>query len=197
MYFTDCVFPSRSILCQSNSSYKTLKVSSSSCEPWLPGFHLNWNNAPLQFLIRALLYEHKRHGSEQDGHDEQVIVVKHVCKCQTIAFRATVCLWICTVIVSSQLGYLHNQLSGLAILRFPFPPSLQLALCPIYHLVYAQLLYICIYLCCIVQQDWLWLGADSANYFFLYFFSIHCSWRSQVGVHCFFFQLSFSNEICF
>lgn len=110
------------LYCVNQIVHKTLKVSDLSCEYWLPSFHLNWNNVPLQFQIRALLYEHKRHGSEQDGHDEQVIVDKHVCKCETIAFRATVCLWISTVIVSSQLGYLHNQLSGPAILRFPFPP---------------------------------------------------------------------------
>lgn len=62
--------------------------------------------------------------AEQDGHDEQVIVVKQICKCKTIAFSVMVCLWICKVIVPLQLGYLHNQLLVSCYYVPPPPPPL-------------------------------------------------------------------------
>lgn len=58
--------------------------------------------------------------SSQDGPDEQVTVVKQICKCDTIAHRAMVCLCICRVIVPLQLGYLHNQLWASPICAFPY-----------------------------------------------------------------------------
>lgn len=54
----------------------------------------------------------QRHCSEQDELDEQVIVVKQICKFKTIVLHVMVCLWIFRVIVPLQLEYLHNQLSG-------------------------------------------------------------------------------------
>lgn len=110
-----------------------------------PSFELKQCTVPISDV--CIIWT-QRHCSEQDGHDEQVIVVKEICKCETIAFHVMVCLWISRVIVPLQLGYLHNQLSGLAIMCSPLFAavfSLQLAPCPIEHLVYAQLLYV--YMC--------------------------------------------------
>lgn len=106
----------------------------------------------------------QRHCSEQDGHDEQVIVVKQICKCETIAFRVMVCLWISRVIVPLQLGYLHNQLSGLAIMCSP-PPHTHIC-CSVFIAV-GSLPYIASCLCanycmraCFVLYYTTWLRAD-------------------------------------
>lgn len=123
-------------------------ISGFDCQLIQRCFHLNWNNAPWWFPMCALLYEHTDIVRGKMGMMSKVIVVKQICKCLTIAFRVMVCLWISRVIVPLQLGYLHNQLSGLAIMYFPLFAavfSLQLARCPIELLVYAHLLYVCMY----------------------------------------------------
>ena len=118
----------------------------------------------------------QRHCSEQDVHDEQVIVVKQICKCQTIASHVMVCLWISRVIVPLQLGYLHNQLWGLAIMYFSLFAavfSLQLAPCPIQiHIVYMHV-FVLLYMP-------VWLRADRA---YNSFSQINFRRRSQVIVH--------------
>lgn len=89
---------------------------------------LNWQPVLLQSGLKQctgrisdclFLIPTQRHCSEQDGPDEQVTVVKQICKLDTIALRVMVCLCIGRVIVPLQLGYLHNQLSDLATLCFP------------------------------------------------------------------------------
>lgn len=122
----------------------------------------------------CIIIRTQRHYSEQDGHDEQVIVVKQTCKCKTIAFRVMVCLWISRVIVLLQLGYLHNQLSGLAILCFP------LVCCSFFFITIGSLPYIASCLCAttvsmhvfFVLLDWVWLRADRANNSFSQFIAV-------------------------
>lgn len=140
-------------------------------------FHLNWNNALWQFSDVCIIIWTQRHCSEQDGHDEQVIVVKQICKCETIAFHVMVCLWISRVIVPLQLGYLHNQLSGLAIMCSP-------PICCSVFIAIGSLPYIASCLCanycmraCIVLYYTTWLRADRP---YNSFSPSHCCWRSQV-----------------
>ena len=154
-------FPaSRHLLCCINRIVSKLWE----CQTWTASsaqqhsFHLNWNNALWQFSDVCIIIWTQRHCSEQDGHDEQVIVVKQICKCETIAFRVMVCLWISRVIVPLQLGYLHNQLSGLAIMCTPplLPYLLQSFHCnwlpALYSILFMRkLLYACMY--CTVLHD--------------------------------------------
>lgn len=130
----------------------------------------------------------QRHCSEQDGHDEQVIVVKHICKCETIASRVMGCLWISRVIVPLQLGYLHNQLSGLTIMCFPLFAavfSLRLAPCLIEHLVYAQLMLVYTYLCYCSP----WQGLIKSRYTIPYIFTnsllLRVTGHCSLCLHCF------------
>ena len=128
-----------SILYQSNS-FKCMKVSG-----------LDWRSRQLSFELKqctvpisdvSIIIWIQRHCSEQDGHDEQVVLVKQMCKYETIAFRVTVCLWISRVIVPLQLGYLHNQLSGLAIMYVPL--FAQCFRCSWLNALYSRSLFLCV-----------------------------------------------------
>lgn len=185
--FCKMYFSSFSILCQSNSLWNLESVR----------LGLPVQAAELSFKLKqctitisdpCIIIWAQRHGSEQDGHDEQVIAVKHICKCERIALRAMVCLWISTVIVSSQLGYLHNQLSGLAILRFPFFPH--------YNWLFAlySILFIynhCICACICVILCWMtgsWLGADRTHDSFSQFTAVEGHRSLFCCFHCAFIK---------
>lgn len=133
--------------------------------------------------MRTIIWR-QRHCLQQNGHDEQVVVVKQMGKRETIAFRVMSCLWISKVIVPLQLGYLHNQLWGLAIMYFPLFAAvllLQLAHCPIEHLfpmcLYCMNAYIHVVT---LQHDRDWLRAKQTMDFiwtnlFLLKVTGHCS----------------------
>lgn len=96
---------------------------------------------------------------------------------------------------SLQLGYLHNQLSDLAILCFPHLFlffSLQLALCPIQHLVYAQLLYVWMHVYLRYCAAWRGLikSRDGAMVHF------HNSLQLKATGHCSLFLPCFYKETC-
>lgn len=87
---------------------------------------------------------------------------------------------------SLQLGYLHNQLSDLAIPFFPicffFHYNWLFALYSILFM-HSFCMYGCVYARITVLHGRVWLRAEMELWFI---FTIHCSWRPQVIVHYFY-----------
>lgn len=137
----------------------------------------------------------QRHCSAQDGHDERVIVVKPICKWETIVFRVMVCLWIPRVIVPCSWGIciINSQTlpSCASPICFGFF-SLQLALCPIQHLVYAKLLYVWMHVYLRYCAAW-WDLIKSRDGAMVHF---HNSLQLKATGHCSLFLPCFYKETC-